>query len=44
MMDAGNEHDESGWLVPTWTSEGKPDTSRLEAIRRVLRPDAAAAK
>jgi len=43
-MDAGNEHDESGWLVPTWTSEGKPDTSRLEAIRRVLRPDAAAAK
>jgi hypothetical protein len=44
MMDAGNEHDESGWLVPTWTSEGKPDTSRLDAIRRVLRPDAAAAR
>jgi hypothetical protein len=44
MMYAGNEHDESGWLVPTWTSEGKPDTSRLDAIRRVLRPDAAAAR
>ena len=44
MMYAWNEHDDGGWLVPTWTPEGKPDTSWLDAIRRVLRPDAAAAK
>ena len=44
IMYAWNEHDEGGWLVPTWTPEGKPNTSRLDAIRRVLRPDAAAAK
>ena len=43
-MYAWNEHDEGGWPVPTWTPEGKPDTSRLDAIRRVLRPDADAAK
>lgn len=32
-----NEHDEGGWLVPTWTPEGTPDTSRLDAIADVLR-------
>ncbi len=31
-----NEHDEGGWLVPTWTPAGVPDSSRLEAIGRVL--------
>jgi len=30
-----NEHDEGGWLCPTWTEQG-PDASRLEAIKRVL--------
>jgi len=34
---AWNEHDEGGWLCPTWTPTG-PDTSRLDAIRQVLRP------
>jgi hypothetical protein len=34
---AWNEHDEGGWLCPTWTADG-PDTGRLDAIRRVLRP------
>jgi hypothetical protein len=34
---AWNEHDEGGWLCPTWTPNG-PDTSRLDAIRQVLRP------
>jgi hypothetical protein len=43
IIYAWNEHDEGGWLVPTWTPEGKPDTSRLDAIRRVLRPDSATA-
>jgi hypothetical protein len=38
IMYAWNEHDEGGWLVPTWTAGGKPDTARLDAIRRVLRP------
>ena len=30
-----NEFDEGGWLCPTWTPHG-PDTSRIEAVRRVL--------
>jgi hypothetical protein len=34
---AWNEHDEGGWLCPTWTPSGKPDTSRLDAIREVLK-------
>ena len=34
---AWNEHDEGGWLCPTWTAQG-PDTSRLDAIRRILHP------
>ncbi len=33
-----NEHDEGGWLVPTWTPSGKPNADRLDAIRRVLMP------
>jgi hypothetical protein len=37
IVYAWNEHDEGGWLCPTWTASGKPDTSRLEAIRPVLR-------
>ena len=32
-----NEHDEGGWLTPTRGTDGKPDTTRLDAIRRVLR-------
>ena len=35
---AWNEHDEGGWLCPTWTKDGRPDTTRLDAVRTVLRP------
>ncbi|MEY2599423.1 MAG: hypothetical protein RLZZ142_1682 [Verrucomicrobiota bacterium] len=37
IVYAWNEHDEGGWLCPTWTPSGQPDTSRLDAIRTVLR-------
>jgi hypothetical protein len=36
IIYAWNEHDEGGWLSPTLSADGKPDTGRLEAIRRVL--------
>lgn len=39
-----NEHDEGGWLVPTWVHDGKPDTARLDAIRNILRPGTALAE
>ncbi len=32
-----NEHDEGGWLVPTWTPSGKPNTDRLDAISKILK-------
>lgn len=44
IMYAWNEHDEGGWLAPTWTPQGRPDTSRLDAIRSVLRPGSSNAK
>ena len=37
LIYAWNENDEGGWLMPTWTSEGKPDTSRIDAVRAVLK-------
>lgn len=37
VMYAWNEHDEGGWLCPTWTASGTPNTARLDAIREVLR-------
>ena len=37
IVYAWNEHDEGGWLCPTWTPSGQPDSSRLAAIRQVLR-------
>ena len=37
IVYAWNEHDEGGWLCPTWTPSGSPDTSRLDAIRGILR-------
>ena len=40
---AWNEHDEGGWLCPTWTPSGVPDTSRLDAVRRILRDEAGSA-
>ncbi len=38
IIYAWNEHDEGGWLCPTWTPDGRPDTSRLDAVRKVLSP------
>jgi len=38
ILYAWNEHDEGGWLCPTWTPTGRPDQQRLEAIRKVLKP------
>ncbi|MCE5328521.1 MAG: hypothetical protein LLG01_19130 [Planctomycetaceae bacterium] len=37
IVYAWNEHDEGGWLCPTWTSEGKPNTERIEALSRALK-------
>jgi hypothetical protein len=37
IVYAWNEFDEGGWLAPTWTPGGRPDTSRLDAIRSVLK-------
>ena len=37
IVYAWNEHDEGGWLCPTWTPSGQPDTSRLDALRSILR-------
>ncbi|MEY5009675.1 MAG: hypothetical protein RLZZ253_814 [Verrucomicrobiota bacterium] len=37
IVYAWNEHDEGGWLCPTWTPSGRPDTHRLDAIRRILK-------
>ena len=37
IIYAWNEHDEGGWLAPTWQKDGGVDNRRLEAIRSVLR-------
>ena len=37
IIYAWNEYDEGGWLAPTRRPDGKPDTTRLDAIRRVLK-------
>lgn len=34
---AWNEHDEGGWLCPTRAPDGKPDTSRVDAVGNLLR-------
>jgi hypothetical protein len=44
IIYAWNEHDEGGWLSPTWALGGKPNTARLDAIRRVLAPRGAGAR
>jgi len=36
IIYAWNEHDEGGWLAPTWLPGGRPDTARLDAIRPML--------
>ena len=39
IVYAWNEYDEGGWLAPTRGQDGKPDNSRLAAVRQVLRPE-----
>lgn len=36
IVYAWNEYDEGGWIAPTRGPNGKPDTSRLDAIRQVV--------
>ncbi len=38
IIYAWNEFDEGGWISPTWQKNGKPNTSRIDAIRKVLLP------
>ncbi len=35
VLYAWNEHDEGGWIAPTWTATG-PDTARLDAVAAAL--------
>ena len=37
IIYAWNEYDEGGWIAPTRDKDGTPDTSRLDAICRVLK-------
>ena len=37
IIYAWNEHDEGGWLAPTWTAERRPNTNRIEALAPVLK-------
>lgn len=39
IIYAWNEHDEGGWLTPTWSPSGKANTARVDAVRSVLRPE-----
>jgi hypothetical protein len=36
IIYAWNEHDEGGWLCPTWRADGQPDDSRLQALQGML--------
>ena len=42
IIYAWNEYDEGGWIAPTRSADGKPDTGRLDAIGRILKRDAKA--
>jgi hypothetical protein len=37
LIYAWNEYDSGGWLAPTWTPSGKPNTERLDAVAKVLK-------
>ncbi len=37
LIYAWNEHDEGGWLQPTFGADGKPDEARIHALEKVLR-------
>lgn len=36
IIYAWNEHDEGGWLSPTWQPNSLPNTERIDAIRPIL--------
>jgi predicted glycoside hydrolase/deacetylase ChbG (UPF0249 family) len=36
IIYAWNEYDEGGWIAPTWTPQGIPNTERLKAIKDIL--------
>ena len=36
IIYAWNEYDEGGWIAPTWTPQGVPNTERLKAIKGIL--------
>ena len=36
IIYAWNEYDEGGWIAPTRGSDGKPDTGRIDAVRKIL--------
>ncbi len=38
IIYAWNEHSEGGWLSPTRKPNGKADTRRLDAIKKMLSP------
>lgn len=38
LIYAWNEHDEGGWLCPTRGADGRPDTSRLDALAASREP------
>ncbi len=40
VLYAWNEHDEGGWICPTWTPGGSADTRRLDAVGTVLQDKA----
>jgi hypothetical protein len=42
LIFAWNEFDAGGWLEPTWTPSGKPNTARLDAIGKLLKTRRAA--
>lgn len=37
IMYAWNEHDEGGWLCPTWGEGGRTNTDRLDALAAMLK-------
>ena len=37
IIYAWNEFDEGGWISPTRNSDGSPDSSRLNAIKTILK-------
>ena len=37
IIYAWNEYDEGGWIAPTRKPDGTPDTSRLDAIQKMLK-------